>query len=438
LLEKTINSSESIEEEDEEIDTDVVNIDTDNINIKAYQEVKKAIALFAERVFQKTNVSKRHSLSQLIETFNVLLEQRRDIVNSLGKKRLIIKLTNQLTGGITRNLIQIIPTLYQRYRNQLLKEPNTVFEIAYKQDIINKKITDDEVDILIYVMFMNAHKYFTKYQSELRGTASSEILQNIKSHYKNVITVDEATDFSTISLGCMLYSSNPLIKSVTLTGDPMQRLTQTGISDWSDCNFITNKWDENKLLKVYRQSPKLLKIAWELYNKYIGEPPFSTAFEINEKDPEPLKFDTTDNDSLGNWITNRILEIYEITNGKASIAIFVSDDSEIDSLYKIIYDKLAENNIEIDKCFEGRILGADTKVRIFSVEYIKGLEFESVFFIDMNLIYKKKPELIDKYLYVGLTRAGSFLGVTYKDSFPEPLNFIKDIFKESDWSSLLR
>lgn len=437
LQEKTINITELPEDEDEELETDVVNIDTDNINIKAYQEVKRAIALHSERVYQKMTVSKRHNLSPIIETFNVLLESRSDIVNSLGKKRLIVKLTNQLTGGITRNLIQIIPTLFQRYRSQLLKEQNTIYDASLRQDILNRKITDDEIDILIYIMLMNAHKYFTKYQSELRGSASSEILQNIKSHYKNIITVDEATDFSTIALGCMLFSSNPLIRSVTLTGDPMQRITQVGIKDWEDCNFITKKWEENRLLKVYRQSPKLLKIAWELYNKYIGKPPFSSAFEINERDPDPLKYNSTDKDSLGNWITNRILEIYEITNGKASIAIFVSDDSEINSYYEIIYEKLADNNIEVDKCLEGRILGADTKVRIFSVEYIKGLEFESVFFVDMNSIYKKQPELIDKYLYVGLTRAGSFLGVTYEDSFPEPLQFINDIFKESDWSSLI-
>ncbi|MCZ7616470.1 MAG: ATP-binding domain-containing protein [Ignavibacteriaceae bacterium] len=99
----------------------------------------------------------------------------------------------------------------------------------------------------------------------------------------------------------------------------------------------------------------------------------------------------------------------------------------------MIIEPLSDNNLEVEKCKEGKILSVGSKVRIFSVEYIKGLEFESVFFIDIDEIYKRKPNLVDKYLYVGLTRAGSFLAVTYKDQFPESLKFIKDSFKEGNW-----
>ncbi len=100
---------------------------------------------------------------------------------------------------------------------------------------------------------------------------------------------------------------------------------------------------------------------------------------------------------------------------------------------------MSDNNLEVEKCKEGKILSVGSKIRIFSVEYIKGLEFESVFFINIDEIYKRKPTReFDKYLYVGLTRAGSFLAITYKEQFPDSLNFLKDSFKKGDWSWLTK
>ena len=142
---------------------------------------------------------------------------------------------------------------------------------------------------------------------------------------------------------------------------------------------------------------------------------------------------TEDDEQFSKWITNRILEIYKISDSKATVAFFVSDDSQIDSLFEIINEALSDNNLEVEKCKEGKILSNNSKIRIFSVEYIKGLEFEAVFFIDIDEIYNKKPQLVDKYLYVGLTRTGSFLAITYKNRFPKPLKFIEKFFKEGDW-----
>jgi hypothetical protein len=40
--------------------------------------------------------------------------------------------------------------------------------------------------------------------------------------------------------------------------------------------------------------------------------------------------------------------------------------------------------------------------------------------------------LIDKYVYVGLSRARSFLGVTYRQAFPKELNDIVGHFLEQE------
>ena len=40
---------------------------------------------------------------------------------------------------------------------------------------------------------------------------------------------------------------------------------------------------------------------------------------------------------------------------------------------------------------------------MFDIQYIKGLEFEAVFFVGVDQLAANQPELFDKYLYVGTT-----------------------------------
>jgi superfamily I DNA/RNA helicase len=129
------------------------------------------------------------------------------------------------------------------------------------------------------------------------------------------------------------------------------------------------------------------------------------------------------------------LDQYSINNFLPSTAIFVSEEEHINRIHKILADPLESNSIGIEDCPGGRILSSEGKVRIFSVKYIKGLEFESVFFVDLDRIYHQSPDLIDKYLYVGLTRAASFLAVTFNYDFPKKISYIESFFKEGDWSN---
>jgi hypothetical protein len=49
---------------------------------------------------------------------------------------------------------------------------------------------------------------------------------------------------------------------------------------------------------------------------------------------------------------------------------------------------------------------------VFDVQHIKGLEFEAVFFVGVDQLAQRYPDLFEKYLYVGATRAAMFLGMT--------------------------
>lgn len=132
------------------------------------------------------------------------------------------------------------------------------------------------------------------------------------------------------------------------------------------------------------------------------------------------------------------MEIFNFKNKLPSTAIFVAEDDLIDHALKSVEEPLNNISIGVKACHRGEILGSEGKVRIFSVKYIKGLEFESVFFLNINKIAERPPNLVDKYLYVGLTRAASFLGVVYQNQFPGGIKFVEDYFKEGDWSRFIQ
>src|SRR5262245_32763041 len=73
-------------------------------------------------------------------------------------------------------------------------------------------------------------------------------------------------------------------------------------------------------------------------------------------------------------------------------------------------------------------MGQDNDVRVFDVQHIKGLEFEAVFFIAIDRLAALQPELFDKYLYVGTTRADTYLGVTCEDALPPVSETLQPMF----------
>jgi hypothetical protein len=89
---------------------------------------------------------------------------------------------------------------------------------------------------------------------------------------------------------------------------------------------------------------------------------------------------------------------------------------------------LMENGIEVEGAGAGQALGDSARVRIFPVEFIKGLEFEAVFYAGLDRMAEIHKDLIDKFVYVGLSRARSFLGVTYDRLFPVRLKCIEHHF----------
>jgi len=97
-------------------------------------------------------------------------------------------------------------------------------------------------------------------------------------------------------------------------------------------------------------------------------------------------------------------------------------------------EKLEDFNLRAEACVGGKSLGEGNNVRVFSIEHIKGLEFEAVFFVGVDELAELVPDLFDKYLYVGFTRAATYLGMTCNQQLPEPLSQLRSEFTES-WDS---
>jgi DNA helicase IV len=135
-----------------------------------------------------------------------------------------------------------------------------------------------------------------------------------------------------------------------------------------------------------------------------------------------------------NWLADRIREIERFIGQLPSTAIFVNSEAEVGPVAEALSAALAEHNIQVIACPQGQAMGQDNDVRVFDVQHIKGLEFEAVFFIAIDRLAVLQPELFDKYLYVGTTRAATYLGVTCEDALPPVIETLRPMFA-ADWKN---
>ena len=415
---------------------------------QAVNRIKLAIAWYVEWLARDRKSTESKKYWPIIQCVQSLLENQsvetafgdEKMLVELGKRHLDLRSISPLTKGY-EILLDRVPAYYNRFRRMLLREKSAYLKADRATDIRENKLSRSEVDLLIFIMLKNVRSIF-KHHSDLlfdNIRLSNQILENIRAEYRVQVLVDEATDFSSLQLGCMFFLSHPRFNSFVLSGDPMQRVTNHGLADWQECDLFLKNFTKHTLDKNYRQSARLLQIAKKLYVQTMQKPaPFETSYKQNENDPPPLQFNAKKNrDELAEWLADRISEIYRIhENRLPSIAIFVPEESDIGPLYDILVDPLRFRAFELDKCIDGKV-GDGEKVRIFSVKYIKGLEFQGAFLVDVDKIQRNNPNLVDKYLYVGLTRAAEFLGITYNGRFPSRLSAVQEEFHTSDWNDYI-
>ena len=182
------------------------------------------------------------------------------------------------------------------------------------------------------------------------------------------------------------------------------------------------------------QSHLLQNFSQRLINENINE--IQIINTLNNVPPVLLEYQ--DNVSSYDWIADRIVEVIQLTQNNISIAILVHSEESVTHTAKVLNNnnRLRNFNIQIAACVNGQILGNNHNVRVFNIKHIKGLEFEAVFFLDINRVFDLHPTLFEKYLYVGVTRAASFLGFTCNGTLPDILKNNRNYFV-NDWNNFV-
>jgi len=231
---------------------------------------------------------------------------------------------------------------------------------------------------------------------------------------QNQVLVDEATDFSPIQLACMRLISNPDTESFFASGDFHQRLTIWGAQSKSQFEWAVPGLALRPISIGYRQSKELNDFSIELIRLASGE----TIEMALPKGIDNTGFAPALGLNLGNdadvveWLAARIREIEKQIEPLPSVAILVSDETRVEMLASKLRNALAGDNLNVVPCYDGQFAGVENDIRVFDVQHIKGLEFEAVFFIDVDVLAASQPDLFDKYIYVGATRAATYLGLT--------------------------
>ena len=77
-----------------------------------------------------------------------------------------------------------------------------------------------------------------------------------------------------------------------------------------------------------------------------------------------------------------------------------------------------DNGIGVIDGSAGNVLGTKNQIRVYPIDVVKGMEFDVVFFhnIDKN---SSKSDMIKRYIYVGVSRAAFFLGITLEEDISD-------------------
>ena len=442
ILNQWKNSSQDTEEDDDDDDTEIELEDFEekeeqtafDFERELFTKLKSLCRKQALKKFDKnTKFSKRdRELLKLIPE----VEQQNEY-DQIGQTAFFKKFFERIIKGVLANVLREIPMTYKKHRREQLIAKNKNWDLQILDELVkkdkNSRIHSDEQALLLHFTNSVCFSLSKGFQSQF-NSLNHPYLTAFKTNCKQVIGIDEATDFSIIDLLTINSFRHPQLSSVTLSGDIMQRMTNDGLTSWEDYSSIVAGTERKDLEVSYRQSPTLLSLAQSIYEKSTGNKAnYKSYIEKDEAEPKPLILVTDDEDEKLNWIAERIIEIYKAYGDSIpSIAIFLPNENQLEGFATKLgnLDTLSDVGILVKACRNGEVLGDKNTVRIFSIDKIKGLEFEAVFFHNLDELQNQNlsSDLLLKYLYVGLSRATFYLGLTVAGELNSDLNFILENF----------
>jgi hypothetical protein len=250
-------------------------------------------------------------------------------------------------------------------------------------------------------------------------------------HLRVQVVVDEATDFSPIQLACMSALAHPRLNSFFACGDFNQRLTTWGARSPAELEWVHRDFSIQHITVTYRQTRQLNELARDIITCVGGSAQdASLPAEVENEGAAPALLEFGRETDVASWLAARICEIEKFLGQLPSTAIFVNSEAEVEPVALALNQALAEQNIQVMACREGQAVGQESNVRVFDIQHIKGLEFEAVFFVGIDRLALDRPELFDKFMYVGATRAATYLGLTCDATLPKVLDPLRKHFGE--------
>lgn len=349
----------------------------------------------------------------------------------IGSDLLLLTQLRKFSNPYNRFLTSV-PRIYKRFRSAMKKESRWYVSVPRK----SSEISDLEIDANILLILRNARELAASLPApEVATGVSLSRLRQIVSLHMNQVLVDEATDFSAIQLGCMLELTNPKLRSFFACGDFNQRLTRWGVRDNSQIAWVSSSIETETITVSYRQSEALVCFARELAKlSDAGLTDVVLPDRVDNQGLPPTLMELSRSSStVVEWLAERIREIERLVGVLPSIAVLVNAEQPVLPIAEELEVALADSNIQVTACSDGVVIGEDANVRVFDIRHIKGLEFEAVFFVNVDILAQMEPELFTKFIYVGATRAATYLGLICEDTLPPELEGLRHLFT-SDWS----
>lgn len=355
-----------------------------------------------------------------------------DELTAIGQQLLIQSHARRFTSPINRYLGGF-PRRYSKFRKLRQAEGRWYGTTT----IESRDIHPLELDIIVLAILRASMEWLSRSQvvRQLDEPVWSG-LKPIYELYRNQILVDEATDFSPVQLACMAAITHPTMRSFFACGDFNQRLTTWGARSEDELKWIMPGLDFQEVNIAYRQTRQLNTLARDIVTAVGGNNPIvELPKNVNNEGVAPALIEgANDLTTLSAWLADRLGEIEQFLQGQPmpSTAIFVNSEEDVVPLATQLDRILIEKNLRVVACAQGQIVGQDTDIRVFDIQHIKGLEFEAVFFVDVDNLAQKHPTLFDKYLYVGATRAATYLGLTCSQQLPTVIESLRPQFTR-DW-----
>ena len=254
-----------------------------------------------------------------------------------------------------------------------------------------------ELDMLLLTILKDAKKLLES--SEVRQSLNEQFwsaLRIIHDHYRNQIFADEATDFSPIQLSCMSALSHPITNSFFVCGDFNQRLTEWGTRSASEVEWVDSKISIQRVTIGYRQSRELNEFARQIAHISETEDAKHDVLLPTHSDRNgalPALAENISNDAdVAEWLASRVIEIENFVGQLPSIAILVPKEEQVAPVAHALRKALSDQNINVAACHDGQTMGQENDIRVFDVQHIKGLEFEAVFFKDVDILAEMYPD----------------------------------------------